>query len=220
MFVDIHTHREVRSDGDILSICALDVPAYICCCGLELSGINRSLGIHPWTIREELLSEDLRFIENIAQLEPIKAIGECGLDKVCDTPFRLQQRAFEAQVAISERLKKPLIIHCVKAFDELLEIRRRSNPTQAWIIHGFRGKPEQMLQLTAHGLYLSFGEKFNPESLRQMAGGQLFFETDQSPRSIREIYTVAASVRTSPVGELAGQIRENYRAAFRLDVAE
>lgn len=206
MFWDIHTHIKKKNTTDECSIFNLNVPGHLCRCGLDLQNSFYSLGIHPWKIYPELLSEHLRFIEENASFNSVKAVGECGLDKLCDTPWDLQVRAFAGQIAVSEKCGKPLIIHCVKAFDELLALKKDLNPHQAWIIHGFRGKPEQMRQLINHGLFLSFGMRFNENSLREIPSEKLFMETDESTTPIKEIYQKVAEIRGVSPEDLSGQI--------------
>jgi len=206
MFWDVHTHVRKGNTTDESSVFNLNVPDHLCRCGLDLQNSFYSLGIHPWKIYPELLSEHLRFIEENICFDSVKTVGECGLDRVCDTPWDLQIRTFAGQIAISEKYGKPLVIHCVKAFDELLAFKKELNPSQAWIIHGFRGKPEQTEQLIRHGLYLSFGACFNEGSLRKVPLERLFLETDESAIPIKEIYQKAAEVRGITTDVLTGQI--------------
>ena len=72
--------------------------------------------------------------------EQFVAVGEAGFDKLTAAPMELQVRMFEKQVELSEKYRLPLIIHCVKAMDELLAVRKKLNPAQPWIWHGFRGE--------------------------------------------------------------------------------
>lgn len=211
MFFDIHTHHKPAKEADVFSIYNLDVPKYICCCGLDLENVNYSLGIHPWHIREDILSENLRFIEENACFESVKAIGECGLDKLTETPWNLQLRAFNSQIAISEKFRKPMIIHCVKAYDELIALKKEYKPQQAWIIHGFRGKPEQMDQLIHQGFYLSFGIRYNEDTIRKIPLTKLFLETDDTGISIRQVYKkISGTLKLSPE-KLIAQIAENIK---------
>ena len=94
------------------------------------------------------------------------ALGEAGLDKSIDAPLSLQTEVFTEQVKLSEAFRKPLVIHCVKAWDELLAVKKDLNPQMPWVIHGFRGNDILAEQLIRKGLYLSFGMKFNPKALR------------------------------------------------------
>jgi Mg-dependent DNase len=208
MYIDIHTHRPV-TDAEVIAIESIDVPDYIRCCGFDLTK-RFSLGIHPWTAKEQLLSENLRFIEENAVYDCIKAIGECGLDKLTATDWELQMRAFRSQAVIGEKVQKPLIIHCVKAQDELLAIKKEIEPKQAWIFHGFRGKPQQMEQLIDHGLYLSFGPLYNEETLRQTPLDRFFLDTDNKDATIRQVYKLVAETLQMNEEELIRRMEENY----------
>ena len=93
--------------------------------------------------------------------------------------MELQLTVFKAQVRLSEEYGLPLIIHCVKAMDELLGSEKEFRPQQAWIWHGFRGKPEQAMQLLKKGFYLSFGEYYPDETMQIVPDERLFLETDE-----------------------------------------
>ena len=214
MFRDIHTHTPQNNTSEEMSIFNLNIPDHLCCCGLNLRNCSYSLGIHPWKIWPDLLSEQLRFIEENVHFDSVKAVGECGLDKLCDTPFEWQMRAFRGQIGISEKYHKPLIIHCVKATDELLALKKDLKPNQAWIIHGFRGKPEQMRQLTTHGFYLSFGIHFNADTLRETPPDAFFLETDEADVSIRTVYEAAADCRGLFLQNLQDRIEKNFAMIF------
>ena len=114
-----------------------------------------SAGIHPWYINESKtqFEELLVLVKN----QKCLAIGECGLDKLCSSPFGQQMEVFKKQIELAEKLQKPLIIHCVKAFDELLKIKKSSKTGVPWVIHGFNQKNEMAKQLLAQGFYFSFG---------------------------------------------------------------
>lgn len=109
-----------------------------------------------------------------------------------------QLEIFEKHIFLSEKLKKPLIIHCVKAFDSLIATRRKTRPSQLWIIHGFRGKPQQAEQLRREGLLLSFGAKYNPETLKIFRPGEILFESDDETLPIDTIYRRAARLWKIP----------------------
>lgn len=150
-----------------------------------------SVGIHPWYIGADW-QKQLDLLTTIAQQQRVVMIGEAGLDKLCATDFELQKEVYLKQVELAERLRKPLIIHCVKAWQEILVIHKGQKPTVPCIIHGFRGKPELAEQLLAAGFYLSFGEHFNEESVRKTPLNRLCTETDESRMKIEDIYSKIA----------------------------
>ena len=149
-----------------------------------------SAGIHPWNT-EAATIEDYKALGELAKDDRIVAIGECGIDKLRGAELDKQKAVFIAHVALSERLKKPLIIHCVKAYQEILALKRDLTPAQTWVIHGFRGKGILAKQLLDKGLRLSFGEKFNPDALKAVGAENLLIETDDSETPIE---TVAANI--------------------------
>lgn len=149
-----------------------------------------SIGVHPWHADKadsEVINSIVDNLQNDVN-HSIKAIGECGLDKLCTVSLQKQIDVFKQQVLISESYRLPLIIHCVKAMDELLAIKKELSPTQPWIWHGFRGKPQQLQQLINNGFYISFGFKYNRDSLIACPLERMFLETDDDPRPIGILY--------------------------------
>ncbi len=102
-----------------------------------------SIGIHPWHINESRLESDLKVIAEKLQLSECLALGECGLDKRIEIPMPLQITVFEKQIALAEQYQKPLVLHLVAAYQELIEIKNRLNITVPVILHGF-SKNEQI----------------------------------------------------------------------------
>ena len=126
--------------------------------------------------------------------------------------FAVQIQVLEKQIELSEKVKKPLIIHCVGCFNELFDLKKHWNPSQIWIIHGFRGKPELAGQALKVGCYLSFGEHFNTQSVRITPIDKLFVETDESKMSIEELYHQIAVVKGCSIEELsAGDLVMNLK---------
>ena len=198
LLIDIHTHN---IDADPATAILDSPPCYI--------GRKFSTGIHPWHITSDW-KEKLKTIEELLGNNSCVAIGECGIDKLKSTAeITLQKEVFVAHALLAERLRLPLIIHCVKAYEEILAARKECNPTQAWIIHGFRGKPQQADQLIRAGLHISFGEHFNPESARAIPTERLFVESDESTLPILEIYSRVAAAKGTSVEQLATQIYSN-----------
>lgn len=171
-----------------------------------------SVGIHPWYI-EDIESQICR-LKGFAMLPEVVAIGEAGLDKLIETPFETQQYVFSLQANLAEEIRKPLIIHCVKAWQELMALKKQLKSQIPWIIHGFRGKPDLAEQLIRQDFYLSFGEHSNPNSLPIAYPNHLFMETDDKAISIQTVYQQAASTLGLSAASLSEQIRENVHAVF------
>ena len=200
-YIDIHTHNTAKKEVTAVYNGTIPLP----------TDRKISVGLHPWDIDSEW-REKFEAIAVAAKAGNVAMIGECGIDYVkAGTPAELQEEIFKEHIKLSESVHKPLIIHCVKAFDRIITLHKEHKPTQAWIIHGFRGKPQLAASLTREGLYLSLGEHFNSESARAIPCNRLFVESDESAKSIEEIYTAIAQERGCTTEELAEQTKENAR---------
>ena len=182
-----------------------------------------SIGIHPWHINEERLAEDLTIIEEKLQTEACLALGECGLDKRIEISFSVQQAVFEQQIALAEKYQKPLILHCVAAFQEVIEIKNRLQITVPIVIHGFSKNEQVAKQLIDNGFYLSFGKYLirNPELktvFQSVPDDRFFLETDTMEESIHEVYALAASYKNCSVLELKAIINDNFATVFNISV--
>lgn len=198
-FIDLHTHNNAPAANTIFnSNCYID-------------GRSISIGIHPWHINNDW-QNIFADIATHAKADNVVAIGECGFDMLkSPATAELQEEIFRAHAQLAETLCKPLIIHCVKAFDRLMSLHKDIKPQQAWVIHGFRGKPQQAKQLTKAGLYISLGEKFNHESAKAIPTERLFIETDESACPIAEIYKAVAQAKGITAEALAQQTMQNAK---------
>lgn len=141
-------------------------------------GYLYSVGIHPWHVSQATWRQWL-LLERIAVRPDVVAIGEAGLDKLCATEWREQLEAFGRQILLSERVAKPLIIHNVRANQEILDAHRRFRPLQPWVIHGFRGKPQLAEMFLRRGIYISLGEVHNPATAAVIPPDMLLWESDE-----------------------------------------
>ncbi len=211
LLYDIHTHA-VNQEINTVSI-----ENYIIRSPFHFTpspGRLYSIGIHPWFTEDR--DKQLRFLSRYMSEKEIVAIGECGLDKTIDTAMDLQVSLFEAQLSLAEETGKPVIIHCVKAWDELIRMYKKRHDPTPWVIHGFRGKPELAQQLVHNGFYLSFGKKYNPDSLMVAWPEKLFIETDESRSPLKEIYAGIAGFLGITTCKLAAQVHRNAGQVFGL----
>ena len=172
MIYDIHTHHHPSTPGTaIVQLVPDNFSPQV--------GHYYSVGLHPWDIREDWSTQMAKLL--IMGLHPqVLMIGEAGLDrKNSRAPMDLQIEVFRKHIQLSELLHKPLIVHCVKAFDELIALRKDSKTTLPWIIHGFRGGIEQWHQLTRAGLHVSIGDRHNEELIKGLAPQDLLLESDE-----------------------------------------
>lgn len=171
-----------------------------------------SCGVHPWY--SENATPQLNFLEEIAGDNRIIFIGEAGYDKLKGPKMAIQTCVFERQIELSERLHKPLVIHCVKAWDELLASYNKYQPKQPWIIHGYRGKPELTRRLLKFGFLFSIGDKFNKDSVKDIPLDRIFCETDVSDIDIELVYESLADALDMSVEVLCDQVEQNVVKYF------
>ena len=211
MLLDIHTHHLPEQPETALWSCCMkdrNQPEFS-----QARWI--SAGIHPWFLTMRDLPMQLAWLESLLSTDSrVAAIGEAGLDKLCSTPFETQIQAFKAVIGLSERYRLPLIVHAVKCFNELIALKRETEPSQAWIIHGFRGKKELAHSLLRQGFYLSVGEKFNPETVKAIPEEFLLAETDESRKDIRTLVRQMADIREEPYDMLLARLFLNAGRLF------
>jgi TatD DNase family protein len=171
-----------------------------------------SCGIHPWNAAEA----DIEQLEKILSDPGVVAVGEVGLDKLKGSDLNVQIKVFRQQIELATDKGKPLIIHCVKAWEELIalykEYRKYSVP---WIIHGYRGNPDQTRQLAKIGFKFSIGEKYNADSLKHIPINDIFCETDMSDIAICKIYENISTEIGINKNHFAILVAENVDKAFK-----
>ena len=178
-----------------------------------------SIGIHPWYIEENRVEADLEIIISQIQNKNCLAIGECGLDKRIEINFDLQIAVFEKHLILAEKFKKPVVIHCVAAFQEVIEIKKRLKTTVPLIIHGYSKNQQIAKSLIDNGFYLSFG-KYLLQNLalktvfKIIPNHRFFLETDTTDNSIELIYALAAKYKNIEITELQNTINTNFKTVF------
>ena len=217
VFLNIHTHN-FRTVSEI-SVFNLD---------LESTCPNEGLfsyGIHPWDLDDEKLDTEnaMRILEEKLHHSNAVALGEAGLDRHHKASFDRQMEVFEKQIDLSEKFSKPLIIHNVKCNNEMIALRKKYKPKQAWILHGFNGTEQDVSQLAENGFCFSVGEALLHEdrkirkSIMKIPIDRLFFETDTADIDVAEIYQAAASLLEMPINALREKIFANFAHYFNYE---
>ncbi len=206
-YYNLHTHIP-SAEAEVIEVLNVGIHDAL------LTDAYYSAGLHPWHI-EEAPTDWLTQLEGRLALQQVIAIGECGLDKMIQTGISKQEEIFVAQAELAEKHNRPLIIHCVKAWQELIAIKKQLQPTTPWIIHGFRGKQTLAKQLLEQKFFLSFGFYANTESVRAALPDRLFIETDDRAISIKDIYRQLAGELGITESQLKEYIKHNFDAVFR-----
>lgn len=176
------------------------------------TGLNRepqSEGIHPW--KADIAND-------ISISESAEIVGEIGLDYACKVDKQTQQRVFISQLSIAQERKLPVVLHCVKAFEQTMKILKDFT-LRVVIFHGFIGSKQQAQRALDKGYYLSYGDKCikslkTIEALRITPLDRIFAETDESHHKIEDIYHTIAHLRGIELEELINAIENNYNRIF------
>lgn len=211
-FINLHTHK-FSNLSDVIEV----VNQYPW--EFDASVPNYSIGIHPWYIEESRLESDLEIIKEKLQLSECLALGECGLDKRIEIPLDLQISVFKKQLELVKETQKPIVLHCVAAYDEVIAIKKEMKIENPMIIHGF-SKNEQVAQtLLKNGFYLSFGKYLlrNPDLEKVFTfapENQILLETDTIEESIYQVYEKAAAIKGISVEEMKAIVFTNFSKIF------
>ncbi len=214
--INFHTHLTSQKEGEV-RIVSLNVE--------EVDNIESlsmvTVGVHPWQTDSNNMEDLLAKFHELIRHPNVIGIGEVGLDRLRGGSLTLQAKYLREQAIAAASISKPVVIHCVRAWSELVETLSAPDLKQLTkAIHGFRGKADLARQLVDRNYYLSFGSILvdpSPElaeSLTVIPKNRLFFETDTSEMPIGEIYSAAADILDTSVDELTLQIENNLNTFF------
>lgn len=187
--------------------------------GQENSPIDNpfSIGIHPMHI--DIQNVDNQFF--ILKKESLKAhcwaIGECGLDRRSSVFMQEQEMIFKKQIQWAMGLKKPVVVHCVKAFSELVKVKKECAPNIPMIVHGFNNNEKIFMELVKNDFFFSFGSAIlQPNSnatnaLKNVPTDRFFLETDDKKIGIKAIYEAASSILNIEENVLKALIINNLK---------
>lgn len=216
-FIDIHTHQGASMAG-VIAVRNWDFDAM----PVGLS----SIGVHPWQTMfvntdVDFISKSMKEVDTKCRMPHVVMIGETGLDALRGADMNTQKQLFLQHIALSEQLEKPLIIHCVKAVDELLAIHKQQRPTQHWMIHGYRKNAQLAKRILQQGIALSFGLHADADAMKAAYElNALWLETDDSKENIVDVYQKASELLSVSVDELKLNIYQRavqLSSSFRLE---
>lgn len=201
-FFDFH-HHKINNDFGIYNLEFEEAP----------SKSWFSAGIHPKNISESFEMQ-LSWLKEIAAHEKCVAIGECGLDGLIEVDENLQQEVFMKQIELANLIHKPLIIHCVRRFSQIISLSKSAKVPL--IIHGFNKKKSIGEELLNNQFYLSFGksllENVNLQNfLCEISLNQIFLETDNADFEIEKLYQKVSEIKNISSENLTENIRENLK---------
>ncbi|MBF0478065.1 MAG: TatD family hydrolase [Candidatus Omnitrophica bacterium] len=246
MLLDAHIHlQDIKTDSELTDIFNLATQQRIgkmFCNGIKPSDWQKVrqiaqqdqkvipfFGVHPWqvdSIEDSWLAELKKYLREV----PLSGVGEIGLDKTRNAgKFDKQLNVFNKQIELAVELKRPFVVHCVHAWENLFECLKPFNfKNQPFIIHCFIGSLEIASRLIQSGAYLSISLKLlsdkNQHSLsevfQKLPLDRILLETDYpyTPRSLepasystylRQMYEKAALLKQIEPAQLEKVIWQN-----------
>ncbi|MBL0911612.1 MAG: TatD family hydrolase [Bacteroidia bacterium] len=201
-FYNVHTHHRAQAaDESVLRNAYLYAPY------LQPVTYALSAGLHPWFIQGDMdaVRESL---ETALRNPQVKALGECGLDRLKGPPFEIQYRFLQMQRELAEASGKPMIIHCVRAYDEIREqLKDAQVPV---ILHDHRASLVQTRRLLHYPhFYFSLGKGLLNDSAKYLQAcaaippERVLFETDTLRMPVQKVYERYAQLFSFPLEKLA-----------------
>lgn len=127
----------------------------------------------------------------------------------------VQEELLSVQLKIGESLRKPVIVHCVRAWSELLSVFRKQRFTYNKAIHGYRGSLPVLDRLVEEGWYISVGFYTPPELIGHIPIEQLLLESDDTQLPIATLYQQTAQRLNIPEDELKAMVKGNIQRFIR-----
>lgn len=217
-FIDIHTHFP-KSKENVFSIQNFTQKEWENLPNTE-GGNFASVGLHPWFLTKENADSDLQKLTQLIDYQNIVAIGECGLDKLKGESLDFQTDIFAKQIRLAESVQKPIIIHCVRAFNEVIALKKKLKPTVPMIIHGFNKNETILKELLKHGFYISIGaailrgDKKFEKMVLQIPTERIFFETDDVDIDVQEVYEAYCQAANVDIIDSKSIVYDNFKQRF------
>ncbi len=213
-YIDIHTHQ-IIADSSILQVFNQIIGQQ------DVSNSIKTNGIHPWYINQDL-KQQLALLEHYAKQPNSIAIGECGLDKLASTNWEVQIEAFKEQILLANRLNKPLVIHCVKAYEEVFQQLKQFQVAVPVFFHGVNKKNTLIESLVKKGYYVGLGAFIlhgrHDDLIAKIDLTKIFLETDDQSISIVDIYSYFSRIRKISIEQLKEQLVQNFEEVFNYKI--
>ena len=197
----------------------------------KYSWMYGAIGIHPESA-DTYTEEDLKYVEEHINDPKVVAIGEIGLDYYWTKDNKEKQKElFEYQLALAERVNKPVIIHSREATQDTIDILKKYKVTG--VIHSFSGSYEtaciyiKMGYLLGINGVITFKNCNLKEVVEKLDLGNIVLETDSpyltpvsyrgkrnDPSHVWEIAEYIANLKEVSLDELSKETNANIARCF------
>jgi len=192
-------------------------------------------GLHPAYYAEHTENHLLELAKWLGK-EPAVAVGECGLDyAIAGADKAHQQHLFAAQLALAREFNLPIVIHAVKAVEDVIRMIRASGHYRG-MVHSFNGSAQQASRLIDLGYMLSFGGAVTHSRAKRLQTlvtnlplDSLLLETDSpdqtpshypgqrnEPAFLVDIWQSISALRSEDAETIAAKTTDNARQLFDL----
>lgn len=212
-FIDFHNHSEWHG-GDILEVVSIHG-------NQNKKAKYYTIGFHPWWTEKLLDESQLNFIkEKYISDQNCLGIGEFGLDNLKGAPLDLQEEIAIQQIKLANQLNAPVIVHCVRAYDRLIRLKRAFGQTP-WVVHGYMRNKILARQLLDAGVMLSIAPQLQMkdsfvEMMQYIPIMHVFLETDSDfSLNIMERYRIFAASKKMDIDSLKEQLYQNFKTFYK-----
>lgn len=223
MYLDHHTHisRTPSNASEIMQIFSIDasnfedlgkIP------DIKSMGHACSIGLHPMSFNAMTFEKVSRIIHQYR--DDILGIGECGLDTRIDISRQKQIELFTSHAELAMEMHLPLIIHCVRSYDDIVHLHQRLKPSNPWIIHGFNRTESIAIKLLEQKILLSIGKELvdpgHPISnfFNKIAEYPFFLETDGKDIAIQTLYQQASDMLDMSIEAISANIASHFQQVY------
>jgi TatD DNase family protein len=214
LYLNFHTHQQEPAEKEIViqsKFLQEDLIAQ------PSDKIFFTSGLHPWHADKLDVDEIKKRLEKLIELKSVIAIGETGIDKLKGPEIHLQMEAFKTHISVAEKHGLPIIIHSVKANNDVLKLKKDLNSKVPWVIHHFNGSKQMAFDLIDHGFYLSLSYHINNINsklsgyLNILPLDRIFLETDDFDIDIKDLYKSVSEKCNIGIDEFKTQLIKNLK---------
>jgi len=212
-WVDIHRHSVNLQNDDVISVLNLDKDFK------KANDHYFTVGIHPWWIKEVDCDDALEAMIKLSQDKNFICFGEMGIDRAIELSYEIQISIFEKQLELAREYSPHyIIVHCVRAFNEILGAVKRTKYKGTLIFHDYNASEEITKELLSHGHLLSYGRHlFNDSTkaykqFKDIPLQNILLECDDwEEKTIQDIYQKASEVKGIEIDVLKMSLYKQFK---------
>ena len=147
-YIDFHTHKKVF-EPETLNVISVELADLESLAMANLENKFFSIGLHPWRLppNTDKLEDDLKKLRKTLEFKKVIAIGEAGFDRLWGPPQKVQETYFSEIIKLAGELNRPVIVHCVRYYPELLSVKKHCARDLKILVHGYNGNVSILKQL-------------------------------------------------------------------------